>query len=151
MLARWVCGMCIGTDYRQVRHPEGAFFQKSQTFALGQTFWAEIFWGNWGIFSCTISIHFGTVISLSMFSIIQPLLLQKTKSLYPIWFEFGPQRIWDLAFSHLNLIVETDIILHLYITHYSRNLKSYKKHRYLGSAQQLSNITFTIYRYLLKA
>jgi len=28
------------TDYG---HPERAFFQKSQTFVLGQTFWADIF------------------------------------------------------------------------------------------------------------
>ena len=52
------------------------FFFKFQTFGLGQTFWAEIFWGIWG-FGWTISTHFGTVSSLSMFSIIQPLCLQK--------------------------------------------------------------------------
>ena len=60
-----------------------------------------------GIFGQTISSHFGTVSSLSMFSIIQPLLLQKTKSLYPhpkylfgLGFEFecGLQRIRDLAY-----------------------------------------------------
>ena len=40
------------TDYG---HPERASFQKSQTFGLGQTNWAEIFWGIWGIFGQTIS------------------------------------------------------------------------------------------------
>ena len=45
----------------------------------GQTFWAEILWGIWGIFGRTKSTHFGTVKSLSMFSIIQPLFLQKTR------------------------------------------------------------------------
>ena len=55
---------------------------KSQTFWLGQTNWPDQFWGIWGIFGQTISTHFGTVSPLSMFSIIQPLFLQKTKSLY---------------------------------------------------------------------
>ena len=61
------------------------FSLKSRTFGLGQTNWADKFWGLWGIFGQTISTHFGTVIvsPLSMFSIIQPLFLQKTKSLYP--------------------------------------------------------------------
>ena len=39
--------------------------------------------GYLGIFGQTISTHFGTVSPLSMFSIIQPLFLQKTKALYP--------------------------------------------------------------------
>ena len=59
--------------------PRENFFQKSQTFGLGQTNWAEFFWGIWGIFGQTISTHFGTVIPLSMFSIIQQLFLQKTR------------------------------------------------------------------------
>jgi hypothetical protein len=64
-------------------HPKRAFFRKSQTFGLGQTNWAENFWGIWGIFGQFISTHFGTVGSLSMFSINQPLFLQRTKPLYP--------------------------------------------------------------------
>ena len=59
------------------------FSLKSRTFGLGQTNWADKFWGIWGIFGQTISTHFGTVSPLSMFSIIQPLFLQKTKPLYP--------------------------------------------------------------------
>ena len=39
--------------------------------------WADRFWGIWGIFGRTISTQFGTVTPLSMFSIIQPLFLQK--------------------------------------------------------------------------
>jgi hypothetical protein len=50
---------------------------------LGQTNWADKFWGICGIFSQTISTHFGKVSPLSMFSIIQPLFLQNTKPLYP--------------------------------------------------------------------
>ena len=38
----------------------------------------------WGIFGPFISTHFGTVSPLSMFSIDQPLFLQKTKPLYTI-------------------------------------------------------------------
>ena len=58
--------------------PNEAFFSlKSRTFGLGQTNWADKFWGIWGIFGHTINTHFGTVSPLSMFSIIQPLFLQK--------------------------------------------------------------------------
>ena len=39
------------TDYE---HPERPFFQKFETFGLGQTNWAEIL-GIWGIFGQTIS------------------------------------------------------------------------------------------------
>ena len=79
------------TDYG---HPERAFIQKSRTFGLGQTFWADFFRGIWGIFGWIISTHFG------MFSIIQP-LFQKKLSLYIIHipniflglgFEFGLQK-----------------------------------------------------------
>ena len=66
------------------------FFIEIQNFWA----WADKFRGIWGIFGRTISTHFGTVSPLSMFSIIQLLFLQKTKPL----FEFGPQRIRDLAF-----------------------------------------------------
>ena len=76
------------------------FSLKSRTFRLGQTNWADKFWGIWGIFGKTISTHFGTVSPLAMFSIIQPLFLQKNKPLYPhpnkylgLRFEFGSQRI----------------------------------------------------------
>jgi hypothetical protein len=53
------------------------FSAKSQTVGLGQTIWADKFWGIWGIFSQFISTHFGTVSPLSMGSINQPLFLQK--------------------------------------------------------------------------
>ena len=45
--------------------------------------WADKFWGIWGFFGQTISTHFGTVSPLSIFSIIQPLIQQQTKPLYP--------------------------------------------------------------------
>ena len=38
----------------ELRTPTESFFQKSQTFGLGKTNWAEIFWDIWGIFSETI-------------------------------------------------------------------------------------------------
>ena len=34
------------------------FSLKFQTFRLGQTIWADNFWGNWGIFGQLISTHF---------------------------------------------------------------------------------------------
>ena len=40
------------TDYG---HPDIAIFQKFETFGLGQTNWAEILWGIWGISGQTIS------------------------------------------------------------------------------------------------
>ena len=46
------------------------FSLKSRAFGLGQTNWADKFWGIWGIFSWTISTHFGTVSPLSMFFVI---------------------------------------------------------------------------------
>ena len=36
-------------------HPERAFFKKFETFGLGQTNWAEILRGIWGISGQTIS------------------------------------------------------------------------------------------------
>ena len=59
------------------------FFIEIQNFWAGQTNWADKFWGIWGIFGWTISIHFGTVIPLFIFSIIPTIFLQKTKPLYP--------------------------------------------------------------------
>ena len=59
------------------------FSLKSRIFGLGQTNWADKFWGISGIYGQTISTHFGTVSPLSMFSIIQPLFLPQTKPWYP--------------------------------------------------------------------
>ena len=67
---------------------------KFQTFGLGQTNWCI-----WGIFGRTISTHFGTVSPLSMFSIIQPLFLQKTKPLYP-----HPNGIWIFFRKELGIL-----------------------------------------------
>jgi hypothetical protein len=50
---------------------------KSGTFGLGQTTWADKFWGILGIFGQTISTHFGTVSPWSMFFIIQILFLKR--------------------------------------------------------------------------
>ena len=67
-----------------------------------QAFWLEqiSFWDIWGILGQTISTHFCTVSPLSMFSIIQQLFLKKKiPNIYlGLGFEFGLQRIRDLAF-----------------------------------------------------
>ena len=42
---------------------------KPQNFRLGQRIWEDNFWGIWGIFGRFISTDFGTVSSLSIFSI----------------------------------------------------------------------------------
>ena len=65
----WLTGQ--STD---IGRPMKPFLLKSQTFGLGQTNWANKFWGIWGIFGQTISTHFDT---LSIFnSIIQALFLK---------------------------------------------------------------------------
>ena len=51
-LCTMLLAMVIRTDYG---HPDRAFFQKFETFGLGQTNWAEILWGIWGISGQTIS------------------------------------------------------------------------------------------------
>ena len=82
-LTRKNCKVCAWSLPRTTDAQWSLFSLKSRTFGLGQTNWADKFWGIWGIFGQTISTHFGTVSPLSMFFIIQPLFLQKTKSLYP--------------------------------------------------------------------
>ena len=42
------------TDYG---HPERVFFQKFETFGLGQKNWAEILWGIWDITGQTINLN----------------------------------------------------------------------------------------------
>jgi hypothetical protein len=57
---------------------------KSISFGLGQTNWADEFWGIWGIFGQTISTHFGKVSPLPMFFIFQPYFYKKlSKHFYP--------------------------------------------------------------------
>ena len=67
--------------------------------------------GIWGICDQTISANFGAVRPLSIFSIIQPLFLQKTKpNVYlGLGFEFGRQRncvsvVRDFAQRDLHLL-----------------------------------------------
>ena len=48
---------------------------KFRTFGLGQTNWADKFWGIWGIFSQFISTQFGVVSPLSILSINEPLFV----------------------------------------------------------------------------
>jgi hypothetical protein len=55
--------------WQEIRTPNEAFLSKSQTFGLRQTIWADKFWGILGIFGQFISIQFGIVSPLSMFSI----------------------------------------------------------------------------------
>ena len=83
------------TDYgRPMKH----FFIKIQKFGHGQTMtiWAVKFWGIWGILDWFISTYFGTV------SPCFPLFNHYFYKNHPnicleLGFEFGPQRIRDLA------------------------------------------------------
>ena len=76
-----------------LRTPGEAFCHGNpKLLGLGQQIVLIIFWGICGIFGQTISTHFGTVSHLSMFSIMRPLFLQKTKPLYPHY-----KHTWSLA------------------------------------------------------
>ena len=90
-----------------LRMPNEAFFSlKSRTFGLGQTNWADKFKTISGIFVQTINTQFGTVSSLSILQ--YSTIISKKLSLYiqisniylglGFEFEFGPQRIRDIAF-----------------------------------------------------
>ena len=91
------------TDYGRPMKP---FSSKSQTFGLGQTIWADTFWGIWGIFGQFINTHFVTVqwVPCPFFPLINHHFYKKL-SLYiripniylGLGFEFGQQRIRDLA------------------------------------------------------
>ena len=75
----------------------GLFHQNPKFLGLGRQFGQFSFWA----FSANSSSHFGTVSPLSMFTINQPLFLQKKAFIPNIYlelgFEFGPQRMRDLA------------------------------------------------------
>ena len=100
-----------------------------ELFSKIPNFWAwadklgRKFLGHLGIFGRFISNHFGTVSSLSMFSINQPLSLQKTKPLYP-----NPKKIFgsgswiwarkNYEFSHRVSVVRASGL----VIWYSRNI-----------------------------
>ena len=97
-----------------LRMPNEAFFSlKSRTFGLGQTNWADKFKSISGIFVQTINTQFGTVSSLSILQ--YSTIISKKLSLYiripnnflRLGFEFGLQRIRELAFMCLQFVVPT--------------------------------------------
>ena len=90
-------------------------FRKTQTFGLGQTFSPKIFEALIrGILGQTISTHFGTVSSLSMFSIMQPLFLKKTKPLHPMPNLFGSGiLIW--AANNFRFSLPTSVVRGMYL------------------------------------
>ena len=63
------------TDYGRQMKP--FFHGNLKLLGLGRRFGADKFWDVWGIFGQFINTPFGTVSPLSMFSINQPLFLQK--------------------------------------------------------------------------
>ena len=67
-------------DYK---HPDRALFSKIPNFWAWADKLGRKFWGIWSIYGRFISTHFGTVGSMSMFSMNQILFLQKTKPIYP--------------------------------------------------------------------
>ena len=85
-----------------LRMPNEAFFHwNSKVLGLGRQI-GQINFGAFGVFSAKLS---APILVLSMFSMIQPLFLQKSKPINSqpkiylgLGFEFWPQRIRDLAF-----------------------------------------------------
>ena len=92
---------------------------KSKNIGLGQTNWADKFWGICNIFGQTISSHFGSMSSLSMFCIIQPWFTQK-KPLY-----VHPKYIWDWDLN-LGRKELGGSVIHVYIGERFREF--YRKH-----------------------
>ena len=68
-------------------HPERACFQKFETFGLGQTNWAEIFWGILGIFGQTI----GAILALCV-----PCPWENVAG------SFFHKKLWFLGLKHIN-------------------------------------------------
>jgi hypothetical protein len=92
-----------------LRTPNEAFFYWNlELLGLGGHI-GQINSGAFGVFLAELSAPIlvqidqreNRVSPLSMFSIIQPLFLQKTNIYLGLGFEFGPQRIRDLAFVRL--------------------------------------------------
>ena len=94
---------CLATDYG---HRERAFFQKSRTFGPWQTFGLKCF-EAFGIFWAGLS---APILVLSMFSIIQPLFLQKTKPLYPTPKYLFGNGIWILVPKNLRFSFRVSVV-----------------------------------------
>ena len=92
------------TSFRQINFKIPFFYFKN-LYCFG---WK--FWGVWGIFGWTISTHFGTVSSLSMFFIIQSLFLQKSKPLYPTPKYLFGSGIWIWAAKNLRFSLRVSVV-----------------------------------------
>ena len=103
---RFFCWMDVVTDYG---HPDRAFFQKFETFGLGQTNWADILWGIWGISGQTISTILALWVPCSWESVAGSLSYKK------LWFlglkfttpKYSQNKIW--AVKNLRNNVRTSV------------------------------------------
>ena len=96
-----------------LRTPRESFFQKSWTLLLGlDKHFGLKFFETFGVFlaGLHISTHFGTVSSLPVFFIIQPLLLQKTKPLHPASNYLFGSWIWIWAPKNLRLGICASVV-----------------------------------------
>ena len=80
MICKQNLSTCTQYIPRNTDAQRSLFSPKYQTFGLGQTIWANKFWGIWGIFGQFISTLSGTVSPLSMFFVNQTLVLQKNEA-----------------------------------------------------------------------
>ena len=75
---KYECGIQVLDSITDYGRPMKTFFIKIPNLWA----WANKYGGIWSIFSRFINTRFGTISTVSMISIIQPLFLQKTKPLF---------------------------------------------------------------------
>ena len=113
-------------------HPERASFEKFKTFGLGQTNWAEIFWGILGIFGQSIS----SILTLwvpcpwknvaGSFSYKKlPITIFKglgflTSAIF-LWLSFSLQKVWQNHSQSNELHNRLFHTLDLYLSHLKSN------------------------------
>ena len=79
-----------------LRTPKESFFQKFETFGRGQTNWAEMFWGIWGIFGQTTSTILALWVTCPWKNVVG---------------SFFYKKIWFLGLKHITLKYSQNKIL----------------------------------------
>ena len=132
------CCIIFSADYG---HPERAFFQKSRTFGLGQTSWAEMFLRHLGYFwsdyqypfwYCDILVkvfHYSTIIST------------KTKPLYPTPNYLFGSGIWIWAAKNLIFSLRVSVVR----DHFHHVILMHSVLQIWGTKNYASFFAYTVY------
>ena len=96
-------------------HPERAFFQKFETFGLGQTNWAEILWGIWGISGQTISTILALWVPCPLERVAGSLSYKKLwfSGLNHITLKYSQNKKWDVKNSGNSVILPSSVVWHI--------------------------------------